>query len=111
MALSFAIVLVYGGMIWYVFPQINNPSISWEGHLAGLITGFVLAKFFKSPQYNEAKVYDWQKPEFNPEEDDFVKHFDENGNFAPKPKIEILEEEANLYFPKIIYHFKEDKND
>ena len=26
MALSFAIVLVYGGMIWYVFPQINDQN-------------------------------------------------------------------------------------
>ena len=38
MALSMAVVLFYGGMIWYVFPDIDK-TISWEGHLAGLITG------------------------------------------------------------------------
>ncbi len=101
MALSFTIVLVYGGMIWYVFPQIDNQNVSWEGHLAGLITGFIFAKYFKTPQYNEAKVFDWQRPDFKPEEDNFAKHFDENGNFAPKPKPEIAEED-DLGLPDFI---------
>ena len=42
MALSMAVVLFYGGMIWYIFPDIDK-TISWEGHLAGLITGFFFA--------------------------------------------------------------------
>jgi membrane associated rhomboid family serine protease len=106
MALSFAVVLVYGSMIWYVFPQIDNQNISWEGHLAGLLTGFAFAKYFKTPEYKETKVYDWQKPDFNPDQDDFAKHFDENGNFAPKPKVSELQED-DLDVPKFIYHFKE----
>ena len=111
MALSFAIVLVYGGMIWYVFPQINDQNISWEGHLAGLITGFIFAKYFKTPEFKENKVFDWQQPSFNPEEDDFAKHFDDNGNFAPKPKPENIQEiEDDFNLPKFIYHFKENDN-
>jgi hypothetical protein len=48
MALSFAVVVLYGGMIWYVFPDVDK-TISWEGHLAGLITGFVLRCDLKRP--------------------------------------------------------------
>lgn len=93
MALSMAVVLFYGGMIWYVFPDIDK-TISWEGHLAGLLTGFFFAVRFKTPDYKQDIRYDWEKPDFNPEEDLFMKHFDENGNFVntpePEPEAEIL---------------------
>jgi len=92
MALSMAIVMFYGGMIWYVFPDVDK-SISWEGHLAGLITGFFFAIRFKTPDYQKDIQYHWEKPDFNPEEDLFMKHFDENGNFVntPEPEEDIVE--------------------
>ena len=110
MALSFAVVLVYGGMIWYVFPQPNDDSISWEGHLSGLITGFLLARYYKTPDYKKALKYDWEQPNFNPEEDAFMKHFDENGNFVNTPKEEEIIEnhETNHSFfdsVKIVYDY------
>jgi membrane associated rhomboid family serine protease len=80
-ALSLTVILLYGGMIWYVFPDVDQ-SISWEGHLAGLITGFVLTLFYKAPEYAKPIVYDWQRPDFDPSSDSFMKHFDENGNFV-----------------------------
>ncbi|MBS7255386.1 rhomboid family intramembrane serine protease [Flavobacterium branchiicola] len=91
-ALSLSIILLYGGMIWYVFPDVD-ATISWEGHLAGFITGFVLSLFYKTPEYAKPIVYDWQKPDFKPEEDAFMKHFDENGNFV-NTKVEEVEEET-----------------
>ena len=102
MALSFAVVLFYGGMIWYVFPGIDN-TISWEGHLSGLIVGFVFARYFKTPNYKKQLVYDWEKPSFIPEEDNFMKHFDENGNFVntPKPEEELddnLQNQINVFY-------------
>lgn len=48
-ALSLLIVMLYGSLIWYVFPDVEE-GISWEGHLAGLITGFVFAQIFKTPE-------------------------------------------------------------
>jgi len=80
-ALSLTVILLYGGMIWYVFPDVDQ-SISWEGHLAGLITGFVLSLFYKAPEYAKPIVYDWQRPDFDPDSDPFMKHFDEKGNFV-----------------------------
>lgn len=93
-ALSLAVVVFYGGMIWYVFPQVDG-HISWEGHLAGLITGFLFAKYFKTPDYVKDTQFHWEKPDFNPEEDMFMKHFDENGNFVntPAPEEEINEQD------------------
>ena len=95
-ALSLMVVTIYGGMIWYVFPCPHTPggmNISWEGHLAGLITGFVFAIFFKTPDYQKAIRYDWERTDFNPEEDMFMKHFDENGNFVNTPEPEEIEGE------------------
>ena len=106
MALSLTVVMIYGGLIWYVFPQVDN-HISWEGHLAGLITGFAFAAYFKTPDYKKAIQYPWEKPDFNPEEDAFMKHFDENGNFVntPKPEEEILENPSTII--NYVYEFKE----
>ena len=107
MALSLAVVLLYGGMVWYVFPEIDT-TISWEGHLAGLITGFVFAIKLKTPDYVQDLKYDWQQPDFNPENDKFMQRFDENGNFVNLPIEEICEEYPNEIVT-YVYDFKEKK--
>ena len=103
MALSLTVVMLYGGLIWYVFPEVDK-QISWEGHLAGLITGFFFAIRFKTPDYKKSTQYNWEKPDFNPEDDAFMKHFDENGNFVntPKPEEEITED---FPVPTITYSY------
>jgi len=103
MALSLAIVTFYGGMIWYVFPDVDK-AISWEGHLAGLIVGYVFAVRFKTPDYHKALQYDWQKPEYNPEDDKFMQRFDENGNFVNPPPSEPEQESENTDY-RIVYNF------
>lgn len=111
MALSFAVVLMYGGMIWYVFPDVDK-TISWEGHLAGLIVGFVFAIRFKTPDYVKEIRYDWERPDFDPTMDPFMKRFDENGNFVnpPKPEeisVEYEEVTSSLEPIRFVYTFKE----
>ncbi len=66
MAISLVIVFLYGGMIWGIFPLIEN--VSWESHLMGGIAGFVLAVYYKDygPQ---RKRYDWEREEEEEEED------------------------------------------
>ena len=44
-ALSLFIVFIYGSLIWGIFP--SPQPISWEGHLAGLLTGVCLAFMYK----------------------------------------------------------------
>ena len=96
-ALSLMVIMVYGGLVWYVFPDIE-AGISWEGHLAGLITGFVFAIRFKTPDYTKMIRYEWERPEFNAGNDKFLQRFDENGNFVNLPPPEVVEEEVIVPF-------------
>lgn len=98
-ALSLAVIVVYGGLVWYVFPSpeiTGNKSISWEGHLGGLLTGFFLSLVYKTPEYNKVIKYDWEHPDFDPSEDKFMQRFDESGNFVNLPEIEEIEEQLEL---------------
>lgn len=99
-ALSLIVVFIYGSMLWYIFPV--KEGMSWEGHLAGFITGLVLAKMVKA-RIPQAKKYDWEKDDYNEEDDLFLRHFDENGNFRELPIEEDFEEEESF---KYNYIFK-----
>ena len=66
MAVSLAVVFLYGSMVWNMFPisEIVDPSVSWESHLAGAISGLLCAFIFRKhgPQNPE--------PEPEPEEEE-----------------------------------------
>ena len=64
MALSLLVVFLYGGMVWGVFPV--QERVSWESHLMGMLSGIMLAFFYRShgPQ---RKKYSW---ELEPEEEE-----------------------------------------
>ena len=82
-AVSLIIVFLYGGLIWFMFPIVDH--MSWEGHLSGFLSGLLLAKIYSQKlkkQYKNKKMV-----KIRPEDEAFLKHFDENGNF-----IEIMEE-------------------
>lgn len=104
-ALSLAVILVYGGLVWYIFPKVEE-RISWEGHLAGLITGFALSIIYKTPEYKKIIKYDWEHPDFDPMEDKFLQRFDENGNFVNIPKQEIEEEFPSYYSSGFPVHYE-----
>lgn len=101
MALSLLVVFLYGSMVWYVLPV--DDKISWEGHLSGAIAGFFLSLFFKNEVLQPVR-YSWEREEYREDEDPFMKHFDEDGNF-----IEKLPEEEDLSSPpplEVRYHYK-----
>jgi membrane associated rhomboid family serine protease len=114
-ALSLLIIMLYGGMIWYVFPDVEE-GISWEGHLAGLITGFLFSVFFVTPEYQKELVYEWEQPGYDPQQDPFMKRFDANGNFVNPPRPEDIEViDAEIVSPnpgfKIVYTYRTDNED
>ncbi len=82
-ALSLVVVFLYGSLLWYVFPV--DPKISWEGHLSGFFVGFLFAIIFRGIPV-ETKKYDWQREDYDPQNDPFLKQFDEDGNFIETPK-------------------------
>ena len=103
-ALSFTIVILYGGSVWYMFPNMKE-GISWEGHLAGFLVGLALALVLKTPQFSKPIFYEWEKPDFNPGLDPFMKNFDEKGNFNPPPKPEEVIKEYFNSSMRVVYEF------
>ncbi len=103
-ALSLLIVVFYGGMIWYMFPKVDD-AVSWEGHLSGFLTGVAFALVLRTPQFAKPILYDWEEPNFNPELDPFVKNFDKSGKFNPPPKPEEVVKEYFTTSLKVIYNF------
>ena len=68
MAYSLIIIFLYGSIVWGFFPQLfPDKHISWEGHLAGAITGIVLAFFYKN-EGPVKKVYFEEEEEEEEEE-------------------------------------------
>ena len=100
-ALSLLVVFLYGSMIWYVFPV--EEHVSWEGHLSGLITGLGFALYFKK-KIPKAKKYQWEEENYKADDDPFLKHFDENGNFIEHSDQEMEQEQRTVN-----YTFKKNK--
>ncbi len=71
-ALSLIVFLLYGNMVWSIFPQ--EPNISYESHFFGAVTGVLAAFLFRDrdPTPPE-KSYDWEGEETESEADDPLK--------------------------------------
>lgn len=69
-ALALVVAFLYGSMIWGAIPGFfPKEHISWESHLGGLLTGLVMAFYYRKagPQ---RKKYSWEEEEELVEEDD-----------------------------------------
>jgi len=88
-ALSFFVVLVYGSMVWGIFPIKIN--VSYEAHFWGFVSGSVLALYYRK-QGPQKVIYQW------PEEDD--EDNDENAYWKIQP---------NQSSRHIVYHYKPGK--
>ena len=70
LAISFIMIFLYGSFMWGVFPSFTEPlQISWQGHLAGLLTGCMLAFFYRKdgPQKEE---HHWEDEDTDDDTDD-----------------------------------------
>lgn len=102
-ALSFMVIFLYGSMLWYVFPI--KERMSWEGHLAGFIVGLVFAIVYRK-SIAKPKRFKWEEPDYDEEDDPFMKHFDENGNFIEK----LDDQEPPNPEVRITYTIRKDTN-
>lgn len=117
LALSMLVVFLYGSLVWGVFPELfPEKNISWESHLMGFLSGFVVAFYYrrKGPP---PKEYKWEE-----EEDEEFPYWmttdvPETLPDAPpalppvEPPAEIREENKPIMSgqPRIIYEYKEGK--
>jgi len=63
-AFALLVTFLYGGFVWAFFPALyRGTSVSWEGHLSGLLAGIIIAFYYRheGPQFREV---------FSEEEDD-----------------------------------------
>lgn len=74
LTISLVVTFLYGGLFWGIFPV--KPEISWESHLWGAMSGFLLALIFRIPppevpeeseNPEEADDAEWQAEEEDPE--------------------------------------------
>jgi membrane associated rhomboid family serine protease len=48
MAFALLVAFLYGGFIWAFFPTLyQHTSVSWEGHLSGMLSGIAFAFYFR----------------------------------------------------------------
>lgn len=102
-ALSLSVVFVYGSLVWGLFP--GKTGMSWEGHLSGFLVGLILALVYRTKIVTKPK-YDWEREDYEEDNDEFMQLFDEHGNFIPDMRENEETSQENV---QIIYHFKKDK--
>lgn len=63
-AVSLIVAFIYGSTVWSIFPvtELLDPSISWEGHLSGAISGLLLAIIFRKQGPQKPPVV-WKEEE------------------------------------------------
>lgn len=103
---SLALVVLYGGLVWGLFPI--QEGVSWEGHTSGAISGIVLAVLYrKSPPQPKKMVYEkLEELGIEPEEPYWDLEYMEQKRLREEAERIEREREA-LNQTKIIYHFKE----
>ena len=69
-ALAMVVAFLYGSIIWGIFPDFfPKENISWEGHLGGLISGVILAVYYRKSGPQRRK-YSWDLEEEEEEDAD-----------------------------------------
>jgi len=67
LGLTLLIIFLYGSLIWGIIPLRQEALISWETHLGGTISGFIMAILFRNQGLPEEK-FEWEDEEENIDE-------------------------------------------
>jgi len=69
LAITLLVTFLYGSMVWGIFPQFfPEKNISFESHFWGLISGTILAIYFRKIGPQRTK-YDWEDEETDDEQE------------------------------------------
>ena len=88
MTISGIMILLYGGMLYGIFPDFVESNVSWEAHLLGGIAGVLMAFLFR-----KTKIDIEEEPEVEDDDDDEESYFSSatwndsiDVNYSYKPK-------------------------
>ncbi|NLO70672.1 MAG: rhomboid family intramembrane serine protease [Porphyromonadaceae bacterium] len=70
-AISLVVVFLYGNNVWHLFPWQKFDPISWEGHLAGAVSGILFAFIYRK-QGPQKPVKIWEDEEDDNDEEDAI---------------------------------------
>jgi membrane associated rhomboid family serine protease len=74
LAYTLVIIFLYGSLVWGFFPQLfPDRHISWEGHLAGAVSGIFLAFFYRNEGPQKKKYFEDEELENN----EYFENFDD----------------------------------
>lgn len=88
-ALSFFVVIVYGSMVWGIFPI--KLEISYEAHFWGFVSGIILAIFYRKEGLQK-EIHVWIEDE---EESEGEKQYWKTGYDDERYKINYREEDGD----------------
>lgn len=72
LAITMLVAFLYGSLVWGIFPDFfPEENISFEGHLWGLVSGTVLAFYFKNEGPQKTR-YKWEDEEEEEQEDELI---------------------------------------
>ena len=68
-AFALLVTFLYGGFVWAFFPTLyRGTSISWEGHLSGLLSGIIIALYYRHEGPQHRDIFEEEEKE---EDDNF----------------------------------------
>lgn len=68
LAITMLVAFLYGSLVWGIFPDFfPDKNISFEGHFWGLVSGVILAVYYKK-EGPQRKRYDWEDEETEDDE-------------------------------------------
>ena len=96
LAITFLVIFLHQGIVWGVFP--GKPGISWQGHLAGFLSGIVLAVYYRKEGPQRIKKIHNDDDSFN--EMRFGKYYWDEEKRKQELEKQQVEEIKVIYFYK-----------
>lgn len=77
-AVSMIVIFIYGSTIWSIFPisEFVDASLSWEAHLSGAISGFLVALLYRNQGPQKPEIIWDDDEDLEEKNDSFIETFD-----------------------------------
>jgi len=93
MTVSGIIIVLYGGIIYGIFPEMVELDVSWEGHLTGVLVGIILSILFRTTKIDFDQETSKKDASDDNDEENYFRHTSSTDSrettyiYKPKGKI------------------------